>query len=1011
MPLETLMRFVLENSYQITGSYGVAVICVSLTFCIGVLPLYIIVDRLQDKEREIQYKMKSKLDEFKSVYKGAVLHAHVKNLYRLHGYHPVCSLRSLLGLVVQIPFFIAAYHLLSNHAGMNGNTFLIFNDLAKPDGLLKIAGHSLNIMPFVMTGINLASAFIYGKKISFKENIQLYVMALVFLVLLYASPSGLLLYWTCNNIFNLTKNIVYRIISKSAETAAENSGKKKYAYELNKIFLHFARKLYSKLYPDFRKQLLLLTAAIGFIAVNIFIKSDKNSLNYVLIAGFCVMSILVLFHLLKTYIGSAETKNYKKYVYYTAGFVIAQLSFILYLKNAGGGIGLKLAVFMLFSLYGFKILFYFIDKYETFYFNKISDSFDSNKTLIVYILGSVTLSLLLFAVSNLELLASSGRDDFPEPVMFYMSGQIILIILFLTLSAVVYKQAGKYHRFCLSVAAALVSLCGTVNIFVFPASYGEMSSFIFQDQIKIQFYVHLLNFSVLIVIVALLFILIYKKKPVIFQNLLAVMLISLAGLCIKNVYIFGQKRSALQNDTQSITKSSFQKKFHFSKNGRNVIVLMLDRFIGAYVEEALKMDSSLKSKYDGFVWYPRSLSCSSQSIGGIPGILGGYDYDTTVMHSDRTDIPLRDRIFESGKILPFNFNKAGFSSTLLSPTEWCFDEKDKENLGDTTVAHINGNYTYTWAKENNVSLNNDNIKTKLKLFGIFRFAPPCLRAKIYNKGKWHFSSVGIKKNDKSKEPFVASDGSLTFRQTDPDMIKRTIDYYSTLYYLSDISDVDSTDKYKGSYYFLENDASHEPWIYGTDFKPVVNADISYPKEIAGKYNNSLFSLQHLYGDVSVMKVLVKWFEWMKENGVYDNTRIILVSDHGCWDRLINKMFDDQWIPGTKSKGERGSGHAATFHNLFMVKDFNSKGELNISDRFMVNSDVPAVALRGIIDGINPYTDNVISEKKKKIPFDVYHVHWSPDKQEKYKFNVTGHYRVMDENIFKIENWKIISEKE
>jgi membrane protein insertase Oxa1/YidC/SpoIIIJ len=32
-------------------------------------------------------------------------------------------------------------------------------------------------------------------------------MALIFLVLLYNSPSGLVLYWTCNNIFSLGKNL------------------------------------------------------------------------------------------------------------------------------------------------------------------------------------------------------------------------------------------------------------------------------------------------------------------------------------------------------------------------------------------------------------------------------------------------------------------------------------------------------------------------------------------------------------------------------------------------------------------------------------------------------------------------------------------------------------------------------------------------------------------------------------------------------------------------------------
>ena len=59
-----------------------------------------------------------------------------------------------------------------------------------------------------MTGINLVSSMIYTKGAPLKTRIQLYVMAAVFLVLLYSSPAGLTLYWTLNNLFSLLKNII-----------------------------------------------------------------------------------------------------------------------------------------------------------------------------------------------------------------------------------------------------------------------------------------------------------------------------------------------------------------------------------------------------------------------------------------------------------------------------------------------------------------------------------------------------------------------------------------------------------------------------------------------------------------------------------------------------------------------------------------------------------------------------------------------------------------------------------
>ena len=62
-----------------------------------------------------------------------------------------------------------------------------------------------------MTIINISASAVYSKGLSLKEKIQLYLTAAVFLILLYNSPSGLVLYWTLNNLFSLLKNIFYRV--------------------------------------------------------------------------------------------------------------------------------------------------------------------------------------------------------------------------------------------------------------------------------------------------------------------------------------------------------------------------------------------------------------------------------------------------------------------------------------------------------------------------------------------------------------------------------------------------------------------------------------------------------------------------------------------------------------------------------------------------------------------------------------------------------------------------------
>ncbi len=208
-PIELLMKFVLEHFYSLIGSYGISLILTSLVINVIMIPIFWYAERLQQKERDVQALMRPKIEEYKSVFKGYELHLYISNLQKMHNYHPLYALRSLLGLFIQLPFFVATYNFLSHYKAVEGVSFLFISDLGAPDMLIPFFAYTINLLPFVMTGVNIVSSFVYGKLLTRAETINIYVIALVFLVLLYNSPSGLLLYWTCNNIFSLFKSMVF----------------------------------------------------------------------------------------------------------------------------------------------------------------------------------------------------------------------------------------------------------------------------------------------------------------------------------------------------------------------------------------------------------------------------------------------------------------------------------------------------------------------------------------------------------------------------------------------------------------------------------------------------------------------------------------------------------------------------------------------------------------------------------------------------------------------------------
>ena len=163
--------------------------------------------------------MKPGIDQIKKMFKGDERFMMLQTYYRQNSYSPLSVLKSSVSLMLQIPFFLAAYRMLHDNMYLVGASFGPIKDLGSPDALLAFGSVTVNVLPFVMTAINLLSAAVYANKMPAKSKVQLFIMAALFLVLLYNSPSGMVLYWTCNNLFSLVKNIVMKIISGKKKPA------------------------------------------------------------------------------------------------------------------------------------------------------------------------------------------------------------------------------------------------------------------------------------------------------------------------------------------------------------------------------------------------------------------------------------------------------------------------------------------------------------------------------------------------------------------------------------------------------------------------------------------------------------------------------------------------------------------------------------------------------------------------------------------------------------------------
>ena len=112
-PLVLLLEFFFKLVQVITNNPGLAVISLSFIVTLFTLPLYIVAESWQETERLAQSKMKVGIDRIKQTFKGDEQYMILNTFYRQNHYHPIMALRSSFSLLIQIPFFMAAYNFLS----------------------------------------------------------------------------------------------------------------------------------------------------------------------------------------------------------------------------------------------------------------------------------------------------------------------------------------------------------------------------------------------------------------------------------------------------------------------------------------------------------------------------------------------------------------------------------------------------------------------------------------------------------------------------------------------------------------------------------------------------------------------------------------------------------------------------------------------------------------------------------------------------------------------------------
>jgi hypothetical protein len=210
--------------------------------------------------------------------------------------------------------------------------------------------------------------------------------------------------------------------------------------------------------------------------------------------------------------------------------------------------------------------------------------------------------------------------------------------------------------------------------------------------------------------------------------------------------------------------------------------------------------------------------------------------------------------------------------------------------------------------------------------------------------------------------------------------------YSVLDYLPRLTDVKT--EAQNTVLLMINNTTHDgAFLQEPDYRPVLNVSGYAP----GPYTKET----EYHTNIASYKRLADWFNFLKAEGLYDNTRIILVSDHGPQIAYVTK--GDNGLPPNFDN----------FHPILFFKDFNASGPLKSDMTFMSNADVPYLALHGQIGNpVNPFTGNAISMKNKEKPLYITgsgSPHLGDPEAARLTLDPKRDYYVHD-NIFEAKNW-------
>lgn len=186
--------------HSVVPSWGWSIVI--MTICIKLLfwPLTAKASRSQKRMASIQGPMAELKEKHKD--NPQKMQQETLKLFKEHQVNPVAG---CLPMLIQMPIFLGLFYMLRTASELRFESFLWVSDLSLPDTQFVVGGFPINILPMIM-GVTMFLQMSMMPVSPTADPMQQKIfkfLPFIFLIFLYNFASGLVLYWTVQNILTI----------------------------------------------------------------------------------------------------------------------------------------------------------------------------------------------------------------------------------------------------------------------------------------------------------------------------------------------------------------------------------------------------------------------------------------------------------------------------------------------------------------------------------------------------------------------------------------------------------------------------------------------------------------------------------------------------------------------------------------------------------------------------------------------------------------------------------------